>query len=114
MEDKELVNLAILDEERLLIGYEFGEASTANARRIIVPKDCDLVPELYRWNKEVERFDPILPIDVIPEDHPDALYAIAAGFSYLINQGIELPKATLEWLSYYRTTIDYNIRDNKS
>lgn len=102
-----MLNLAVLDEQGVLTGFEEIEAEnhTPPPDRVEVPGGCDLVPGRYRWDG-----DQFVPIPLrggagIPEE-PNTLRAIARGFMALRDQGTELPGETLDWISWYERSID--------
>ena len=103
--------VAILDAQGVLIGFKKVsiQARKETKFQVPVPDECDLSPRQYRWDAEAKTFVPLpTPIVGLTAEHPDQVKAIALGLMALRDQHVvKLPKLTLQWLDWYRGTIDY-------
>ena len=91
---------ARIDDDGLLLGT----AEDGNGPE--VPAGFDLPVGRYRWHADKGQWWPAMAEpDFEPEQAPDALVAIAAGFA-AIRAGSALPKVTTDWLDYYARTLD--------
>ena len=106
MPDDPQVTFALLDGAGILTGYGAGPRSLAGALKIEVPDGCDLVPERYRYDADLKRFEPLRPFDDVPEDDPPTLRAIWAGFVSLALAGHDFPDETTAWLTGFGRRID--------
>jgi len=103
------VTVADLDANGYFRGVKTLAPEEVTGTHVPVPADCDLKPGAYRWSELDGAFMPAPPQDVkSPELEIDALSAIAHGLIALSEaQGITLPPATVAWLKFYLTTIDF-------
>jgi hypothetical protein len=105
------MKLAILREsDGLLLGFEVVAVLPNPMPPGRAPGgDGDLAPGRYKWNGH--QFIPLAPRgpDRDIGHEPAALRAIWLGFRAIQNSGlIDLPPDTVEWIDWYRRTIDAN------
>ena len=102
------ITVADIDANGYYRGVKAIAADEKTDAHVEVPADCDLKPGAYRWSELDGAFMPAPPQDPkSPELEIDALSAIAHGFIALGEQGMTLPPATVAWLKFYLTTIDF-------
>lgn len=101
---------AVVDAKNIYLGmFEEGAELPAGALRIPEITECDLEPGRYRWQG-----DSFVPVRRDAEgrlqESPDMIHAIYDGFGALERQGFDFPPSTKEWMRWYATTFDNNIR----
>ena len=98
------VTVARLDAFGIYQGIdEICDADLTDAH-VQLPNGCDLPHGKYRWDKTRGAFVAIDEKKEL-EQPPDALRALAIGFIWMHDLGMELPAETLAWLDSYTAEI---------
>lgn len=103
-----LINVAQLDATAMLVGFAEVEDWRDGDPGIPVPEGCDLATGQYRWNQELVRFDPVHEQDLAIEkvNAPIPLKAIGRALLDLQAQGFKFNKYTVDWLKFFKGSID--------
>ena len=98
------VTVAVLDASGMLTDFQKIDKDSVTKDSVVVPDNCDLKPNRYRWNGET--FLPVLPTaaENIKSD-PDALKIIARALIAL-RDGKKFPSDVLDWLANFETSLD--------
>jgi hypothetical protein len=101
---------AVVDAKGVYIGmYDEGAELPAGALRIPQIQECDLEPGRYYWDGKA--FQPrARGAMAAMQEEPNMVTAIYDALVAIQRQGIDLPATTREWMTFYASSFDNNIR----
>lgn len=101
---------AVVDAKGVYLGmFDEGAEIPTGALRIPAVTECDLEAGRYYWDGKAFQPRSRGAIAAI-QDEPNMINAIYDGFVALQRQGFDLPATTREWMDWYATSFDNNIR----